>query len=245
VLIPGTTEAEYLKHVQEEIDDFNSQLSCSQYRNKKRKMTPERLYKDKKLECNAKGGLDFVWYAFEVYKKLLFPYYCTVKAQYLHLCVIITENSATPHIKACKLLKAEIKAEGLEFIVWPANSPDLHPKENFQKHHKALLEDLCFEINSAAKHVKDHCKEEMRHNVPHGLAAHPGWPPTFAKPPPKPSHSDAKQLTLALYRTIQPKISFRVDFYCLLTRTRVMPGLTAPSTPPLRWFTCFSAHPPL
>jgi hypothetical protein len=22
-------------------------------------------------------------------------------------------------------------------------------------------------------------------NVPHGLAAHPGWPPTFAKPPPK------------------------------------------------------------
>jgi hypothetical protein len=82
-------------------------------------------------------------------------------------------------------------------------------------------------------------------NVPHGLAAHPGWPPTFAKPPPKPSHSDAKQLTLALYRTIQPKISFRVDFYCLLTRTRVMPSLTAPSTPPLGWFTCFSAHPPL
>jgi hypothetical protein len=22
-------------------------------------------------------------------------------------------------------------------------------------------------------------------NVPHGLAAYPGWPPTFAKPPPK------------------------------------------------------------
>jgi hypothetical protein len=22
-------------------------------------------------------------------------------------------------------------------------------------------------------------------NLPHGLAAHPGWPPTFAKPPPK------------------------------------------------------------
>jgi hypothetical protein len=35
------------------------------------------------------------------------------------------------------------------------------------------------------------------------------WPPTFAKPPPKLPHSDAKQPTLALYRTIQPKISFR------------------------------------
>jgi hypothetical protein len=70
------------------------------------------------------------------------------------------------------------------------------------------------------------------HNVPHGLAAHLGWLPTFAKPPPKPPHSDAKQPTLALYRTIQPKISFRVYFYCLLTRTRVMPSLTAPSTPP-------------
>jgi hypothetical protein len=89
-------------------------------------------------------------------------------------------------------------------------------------------------------------RERKEHgNVPHGLAAHPGWRPTFAKPPPKPPHSDAKQPTLALYRTIQPKISFRVYFYCLLTRTRIMPGLTAPSTPPLRWFTCFSAHSPL
>jgi hypothetical protein len=117
VLIPGTTEAEYLKHVQEEIGGFNSQLSRLQYRNKKRKMTSKRLYKDKKLECDAKGGLDFVWYAFEVFEKLLFSYYCAVKAQYPHLCVIITEESATPHIKAHKLLKAEIKAEGLEFIV--------------------------------------------------------------------------------------------------------------------------------
>jgi hypothetical protein len=60
VLIPGTTEAEHLECVQEEIDNFNPQLSHSQYRNKKHKMIPNRLYKDKKLEHDAKGGLDFV-----------------------------------------------------------------------------------------------------------------------------------------------------------------------------------------
>jgi hypothetical protein len=56
----------------------------------------------------------------------------------------------------------EIKAESIEFIVWQANSSDLYPIEDVQKHHKALLEDLCFEVKPVAKHVEDHCKKETR-----------------------------------------------------------------------------------
>jgi hypothetical protein len=56
----------------------------------------------------------------------------------------------------------EIKAESIEFIVWQANSSDLYPIEDVQKHHKALLEDLCFEVKPVAKHVEDHCKKCKR-----------------------------------------------------------------------------------
>jgi hypothetical protein len=56
----------------------------------------------------------------------------------------------------------EIKAESIGFIVWQANSSDLYPIEEVQKHHKALLEDLCFEVKPVAKHVEDHCKEGTR-----------------------------------------------------------------------------------
>ena len=79
-------------------------------------------------------------------------------------------------------------------------------------------------------------------NVPHGFVAHTGSWLTFAKPPPKPPHSGAKWPTLALYSTKQDAILFRVYFYYLLARTRVMPSLFALCTPSLRWFTYFSAH---
>jgi hypothetical protein len=80
-------------------------------------------------------------------------------------------------------------------------------------------------------------------NVPHGFASHTASRATFAKPPPKPPHFGAKQPTLALYRVLQPKISFRVYIYCLLTCTRIMPSLITLPVAPLSWLTTFSAYP--
>lgn len=59
-------------------------------------------------------------------------------------------------------MQSELEAAGVKFIDWPSKSPDLHPIESIQKHHKALLEDLRFSVNSAARQVKDHAIDEMR-----------------------------------------------------------------------------------
>jgi hypothetical protein len=76
-------------------------------------------------------------------------------------------------------------------------------------------------------------EQRKEDNVPHEFVHHTGSCITFAKPLPKPPYSSAKQPTLALYRAIQYEILFRVYFYCLLTRTRVMPSLIALSAAPL------------
>jgi hypothetical protein len=62
-------------------------------------------------------------------------------------------------------------------------------------------------------------------NVPYGFASYTASRATFAKPLLKPPYFGAKQLTLALYRALQPKISFRVYIYYLLIRTRIIPSL--------------------
>jgi hypothetical protein len=70
------------------------------------------------------------------------------------------------------------------------------------------------------------------YNVPYGFASYTASRATFAKPLPKPLYFGAKQPTLALYRVLQPKISFRVYIYYLLIRTRIMPSLiTLPIAP--------------
>ena len=92
----------------------------------------------------------------------MFPYYRAIKAEYPNKRVVISEDNAPSYIRARQLLAAEIAKERIEFVDWPSNSPDLHPIEDVQKHHKNCLEDLRFSVNSAAKYIKDHCKEEMR-----------------------------------------------------------------------------------
>ncbi|KAF2184609.1 hypothetical protein K469DRAFT_750796 [Zopfia rhizophila CBS 207.26] len=155
----GTIEYQHLQRVNYGIARQNARLPPSQRRGKKRLYTPERLYKHEQFERDHdKGGLDFVWYAFEVYEKLLILYYKALKHELPGKRVVITEDSAPSHIKARRLLKAE----GVEFVDWPPSSPDLHPIEDLQKHHKALLEGLRFDVNSASKSVREACKEEMR-----------------------------------------------------------------------------------
>jgi hypothetical protein len=65
-----------------------------------------------------------------------------VQSAFLTKRVVITEDSATPHVRARKLLAPELKEASVKFINWAANSPNLHPIKDLQKHHKKLLKDL-------------------------------------------------------------------------------------------------------
>ena len=74
----------------------------------------------------------------------------------------MSEDGATPHIKARELMKVEFEEAGVLFFDWPSKSPDLHPIEDIQNHHKKLLKKLRFETNSASKEAKQHARDEMK-----------------------------------------------------------------------------------
>ena len=100
-LIPDTPEYEYLKAEQDKVDTYNAEQKQKKLRKWKHKLTPARLFPYEKLERdNKKGGIDFAWYAFEIYIKRLFPYYKELQALNPRRQVYITEDNVALHHKA-------------------------------------------------------------------------------------------------------------------------------------------------
>ena len=98
---PDTPEYKYIKTEQTKIDAHNTEQKQKKLQNRKHKLTPACLFPYKKLlQDNKKGGLDFAWYAFEVYIKQLFPYYKELQALNPKRTVYITENNVSLHHKA-------------------------------------------------------------------------------------------------------------------------------------------------
>jgi hypothetical protein len=75
-LKPGTSQHDYLSDLNASVTSQNTSLPRGQRQGRKNAFTVERTFKYEKLEREAKkGGLDFVWYAFNVYEGVLFKYY--------------------------------------------------------------------------------------------------------------------------------------------------------------------------
>jgi hypothetical protein len=79
-------------------------------------------------------------------------------------------------------------------------------------------------------------------NVPHGRAAQRASRSLLPSPHQNLPYYGPKQLTLGLYSAVRPKVSFRDHFYVLLTRSRIVSSLIAPSTAPLGWLALCSAR---
>jgi len=161
--VKGTPEWRHMERVNKAIEEHNRTIpkGVRKGRKYKRKIEAEFPFQDFKIDMR-KGGLDFCWYAFEIYEKELIPYYTKIAALNPTKRVLITEDSAPPHIRARKLLQAELEEVGMEFVQWPSCSPDLHPIEDIQKHHKNLLDEMRFEITSASRATKEMAKDEMK-----------------------------------------------------------------------------------
>lgn len=82
-----------------------------------------------------------MFYAFEVYKKRLFPYYETIRRLNPSKTVYVTEDNVGLHHKARRLMDPLIRRLQIMFLDMPANSPDLHPIEHLHKDEKQELED--------------------------------------------------------------------------------------------------------
>lgn len=125
--------------------------------------TPEQLYPMHQFVANDGGkAMDYVFYAFKIYRGLLFPYYHALKQANPNRKVVIQEDNAPPHLKARRLLQAEIFEQGIEFIKHPSNSPDLAPIETVQWEHQKRLEPFMFEVRDSKKATKDKAMRMMK-----------------------------------------------------------------------------------
>lgn len=112
---------------------------------------------------NEEGkSITFTFYAFEIYRKHLFPYYHALKAANPGRRVVIQEDGTSYHKKARRVLQHEIFEQGIEFMDHPSNSPDLAPIETLQLDHSRRLDWFKFEVTNARKATRDKAMDLMR-----------------------------------------------------------------------------------
>jgi hypothetical protein len=67
-VVVGTQEYTHLQHLNSKVAAHNASIPRGQKKGRKQKMTPNRAYVYEEYSRDlSKGGLNFVWYAFEVY----------------------------------------------------------------------------------------------------------------------------------------------------------------------------------
>ena len=153
--IPGTSEHDLMQSLNQEVEAYNTSMRRQHIRSWRRRWISERLFKEEKfVRDNKKGGLDFVWYAFNVYKKYLFPYYLEVRKEFRKTdpdaVAYITEDNVGVHGKARRLLAGYIHENEILFADWPTWSPDLHSIEHLHREQKKLLLREMYTPNSAS-----------------------------------------------------------------------------------------------
>jgi hypothetical protein len=161
--VEGSPEWTELRKRNEEIRAENTRLSFDNLPKNHRLLTPARLYPYEDFKVTGlKGKLNFVWYAYEVYEKLLFPYVDALRKNNTHKDVVVVEDNAPSHLKARKLLAADIRQKGIHFTPHPGRSPDFNLIETIQKYHQKELEDYSANISSSAAAVKAEADAKMK-----------------------------------------------------------------------------------
>lgn len=152
--VPGTPEYNKLQQENEDIVAHNIEYRKGNREHRRNKMTAARLYKYEKLEREAgKAGMDFVWYAFNIYQDLLFPYYQQIRNLNKGKEVYIIEDNVGSHGKARRLLTDQILEFDIKFATTPTHSADLHPYEHLHKDQKRLIAPYRKKISSSAAAV--------------------------------------------------------------------------------------------
>ena len=163
----GTPEYRLLEKENAAIECYNSTMKRIGDRSRRQRWTPERLFKEEKfVRDNKKGGMDFVWYAFEVYQKYLFPYYLKIRKRAResdpNAVVYITEDNVGVHGKARRLLAGYIADNEILFAEWPAWSPDLHAIEYLHHKQKEIIRGMMYQPHSASAAAKREAERVLR-----------------------------------------------------------------------------------
>lgn len=103
-----------------------------------------------------------MYYAFRIYRDLLFPYWQALKDKNPGKEIFIQEDNATPHTKARKLLQGEIAQRAIRFFKYPANSPDIASIETLQWEHQRRIQRFIFSVTNKQKGTRDQAIQVMK-----------------------------------------------------------------------------------
>ena len=107
--LKGSLEWTKLERRNNEIRAANTRDSLDGLKPNRKLLTTTALHPHQDFKpTGTKGGLNLVWYAFEVLQKELFPYYKALRNHNPNQDVYIIEDNDPSHIKARKLLATEI-----------------------------------------------------------------------------------------------------------------------------------------
>ncbi|KAK5132972.1 hypothetical protein LTR08_008335 [Meristemomyces frigidus] len=129
-------------------------------------ITLQRLFvKEKLKKSSEKGGLDFLFIAFEIYRNRLFLYARAIKDRNPYRKVVITDDNDPSHVKARRLFAPEIRRlarDGIFFANHPPQSLDLYPVESLHYEQNKRTKGYRHSIRSATKEVRLEAEQVLK-----------------------------------------------------------------------------------
>lgn len=95
----------------------------------KRLATPKSLFKTEEFVYKSGKGMSGIWYAEEILKRHLFPYYIAVRESNPDAYIYLVQDNVYLHSLGMRYCQPEVEALRIKSAHHPPNSPDLHPIE--------------------------------------------------------------------------------------------------------------------
>ncbi|OCK96948.1 uncharacterized protein K441DRAFT_675452 [Cenococcum geophilum 1.58] len=167
---PGTAEYKALQELNQNILDSNKRArpsnklqglkGASLRRGIKHTMSPQQFFKYEEFVYKSGKGMGGIWYAENVLKKEVFPYYCAIRERHPGSRVFLVQDNVKLHKIGLRYCQSEIKELGIKFAPHPPNWPDLHPIEHCFGRLEGFLAD--YEVQGASKKDKKQAEEYIR-----------------------------------------------------------------------------------
>lgn len=152
----GTQEHRILQEANINIMRHNEQIkrvNPAARKGLKKLFTANRLFKPDKIKYSREQkGMNGPWYAENILRSLVFPYYHEIRRQNPDHTVFLIHDNVRIHRAAERYLKSLIEDQQILFAPHPPRSPDLHPIERCFGRLEAFLDD--YKVSSSTQAEK-------------------------------------------------------------------------------------------
>lgn len=169
--LPGTHEFAALREINRNIAHNNLKVQranrakglkgSSVRQGTKHPIKSESRFKHEDFVYTTGKGMSGLWYAENILKKVLFPYYVAVRDHNPGCRVYLVQDNVSLHGLGLRYCALEIEELSILFAPHPPNSPDLHPIERCFGRLEGFLGD--YEVHSASKEARKQAEDYVKY----------------------------------------------------------------------------------